>query len=262
MFTPDIELCFPNGVLRSLLAKYDTRLTFQTVVSNLDIDHLVSDGLLDYENADCHFLHLVAACGRFGGAGVGSLIPKSMSSDRFSSHMIAVMGTDTNSSPFLKTPTSLAMYVEETFYIWRQLLRSSDVSIPQFIKDELEKEPLLAKKWEIETLTVLFSLDIRPRESKIPCSCTKCLGAAFMVQCSWLERLERLKKRTGPDWEAYRRFEDKKQATNEDGIQIPTLFSAATCHGDEKERLEAMSPSPPAIPTEDDFMCVWCWYEK
>ena len=166
------------------------------------------------------------------------------------------------SSPLAETPTSLALYSEETFYAWRKLLTLSHVNMEQFVEDELKQSPLVDREWEIHTLLALFQLDIEPKPSTTPDLCGSCSGVGFMAQRSWLERLELFKRKTGPDYEAATRARPQTQTVAQAVDEATTTSMLPHPRENEQAQPERDGALPAETSTEEEIMCLWCWYGR
>jgi hypothetical protein len=90
------------------------------------------------------------------------------------------------------SPTSLIMRYSHSFFLLRNLLRDLNMSLQEFVQDELEQGPLRKQGWTFERLLELFELDFKPFKMPI----IQCHGRSQRAtETSWRTALERLKSR-------------------------------------------------------------------
>jgi len=94
------------------------------------------------------------------------------------------------------TPTSLMMRYSTHFCLLRSILRDLNVDLDNFIKEELQRGPLVKAGWKQHTLQVLFKFEFVPFIMPVIlcriCSDPKQVATEF----SWLHTLERIKSST------------------------------------------------------------------
>ena len=103
---------------------------------------------------------------------------------------------DTFLTPYVESPTSLAMYSSWVFANWLHALVDDDLDLKKFIDQELELNSELHPGWEKDTLLALFTygarldLDLRGKWR-----CSDCLsdGSRVTVQPYWRHLLDTFK---------------------------------------------------------------------
>ena len=101
-------------------------------------------------------------------------------------------------TPYIESPTSLAMYSSVAFRSWLHALVKTGLDIGSFIDQELQN-PKVHYGWKKETLLNLFTHGDRPDlhfDHQLPCSDCECWPGFFgpMVQPYWMHLLERIKE--------------------------------------------------------------------
>lgn len=102
-------------------------------------------------------------------------------------------------TPYIESPTSIAMYSSVAFRSWLHALVKTGLDIGSFIDQELGQDPELHVGWEKETLLYLFTHGDRPDlhfDYPLACSDCKCWPGFFgaMVQPYWMHLLETIKE--------------------------------------------------------------------
>ena len=106
-------------------------------------------------------------------------------------------------TPYVESPTSLAMYSSVAFRSWLHALVKTGLDIGSFIDQELVQNPEVLIGWEKETLLNLFTHGDRPDlyfDYELACSDCKCYARFFgpMVQPYWMHLLERIQEGLHP----------------------------------------------------------------
>jgi hypothetical protein len=135
--------------------------------------------------------------------------------DRLSMEMIVQKTSNLNlciSDPTLSvdmkphTPTMLAMYDENIFCIWRDILVDQGVNLVEFIEDELDAGQLRQDGWNASSLKELFDYEFMPRPIRgarvigFP-DCERCgaagtkISSSLMVDLEWRQTLQTIRRR-------------------------------------------------------------------
>lgn len=72
------------------------------------------------------------------------------------------MAYDPLFTPYLETPTSLAMYSSGAFHSWLAFLYLKQVDIVNFVEIEMDQKVLIERGWSQQTLQTLFGWDFAP----------------------------------------------------------------------------------------------------
>ncbi|KAL9627577.1 MAG: hypothetical protein Q9164_007566, partial [Protoblastenia rupestris] len=117
------------------------------------------------------------------------------------------VGLNTEISPKLESPTSLAMYSSRAFALWRSSVSDAGIDIDNVIGRVLEKGPLFEAGWTRKTLRILFDWDNEITDPhNWTCSVCGTRIWCLMIQPLWLYALEEIKNGTSPEdtlWELY-----------------------------------------------------------
>ena len=102
-------------------------------------------------------------------------------------------------TPYVESPTSLAMHSSMAFGSWLHALVKTGLDIGSFIDQELVQNPQVHVGWEKETLLDLFTHGDRPDlrfKSRLICSDCECWPEFYgqMKQPHWMHLLEKIKK--------------------------------------------------------------------
>lgn len=117
-----------------------------------------------------------------------------------------LLGLDSFFSPYVESPTSLAMYSSAAFAHWRGCLEQLDVNIDDFIDHETEQTPLKRLGWHRDDLRRLFDLSFDPlfnarsswfRWRMKCCDCEQDFDA-IIVQPYWQYLLDKIKHGMDP----------------------------------------------------------------
>ena len=108
-----------------------------------------------------------------------------------------------NFTPYIESPTSLAMYSSVVFRSWLHALVKTGLDIGSFIDQELEQNSKVHVGWDKQTLLDLFTHGDRPDlhfDSPLDCSDCKRLPGFYgpMVQPYWMHLLKTIKERLYP----------------------------------------------------------------
>ena len=100
-------------------------------------------------------------------------------------------------TPYIESPTSLAMYSSVAFRSWLHALVKTGLDIGSFIDQELLQNSQVHVGWEKETMLNLFTHGDRPDLyfDEFTCSDCKCLlgSLGLMVQPYWMHLLKKIK---------------------------------------------------------------------
>jgi hypothetical protein len=91
------------------------------------------------------------------------------------------------------TPLMLTMRYSRSFFIFRNLLRDLSIDIPNFIREELQKWPLVEAGWNPQTLQRLFDINFTPFKT-LDIMCRYCDDRHEVApEFSWYKFLDRIK---------------------------------------------------------------------
>lgn len=108
---------------------------------------------------------------------------------------------DTFYTPYVESPSSLAMYSSRTFAGWVHALVDNEVNLENFINQELEQNSELHPGWERDTLLALFTYDARPDlQVRGDLRCSDCIETIYSVRVEphWRHFLDTLKEGLQP----------------------------------------------------------------
>lgn len=107
---------------------------------------------------------------------------------------------DTFFTPYLESPTSLAMYSSWAFADWLHALVDNDVDLENIIDQELNQNSELHPGWEKDTLLDLFTHGARSNvDLRRDWRCSDCISAlSIKVQPYWRHLLDMFKERLNP----------------------------------------------------------------
>lgn len=79
------------------------------------------------------------------------------------------------------TPTSLSMDNPESFDIWATFVNEFVENIEQFLEDEISAGVVVEEGWDINSLRILFNMDVTPYEQD---ECQLCTKSAYEEYCN------------------------------------------------------------------------------
>ena len=100
-----------------------------------------------------------------------------------------------------ETATSLAMIQQSSFMAWREIICEQFLELGEFLRKELEVEPLRREGWTENSLRLLFESELPDiDEEKKPVSCERCCAYSrfgIYVDLEWKKMLRNIRSRYG-----------------------------------------------------------------
>ena len=253
----ELEPYFFSGTISSLLASHTTRVNFQNFFSNFKDPHKTRP--VEYPTPRT----LASNLNRFEAILNYCLADRTIVRT-LEPHRIHTMPLDilVSFSPVPESPTSVALYSEKIFCIWRHTILASGINLTTFVHEELQRSPLASRGWNEDTLTALFRSEFRLNNLTLPDTCTKCSKPGIIIQHSWIKRLENFKSKHGVDYAATLGAL-KSEGNSEGGFDEPTpTHLPQQSHDSEQNSPHATHSESSRQSVEGDMICVWCWYKR
>lgn len=199
---------------------------------------------------------------------------------------------DISYTPYLESPTSLAMYSSWAFADWLHALVDNNVDLEKFIDQELEQNSELHPGWEKDTLLDLFTHSARPDiHIRGKWTCSDCIRnrPAIRVQPYWRHLLDMFKEGLNPYDPAPAGSEvdneenadrgsiavaltssssnpSQKSVFEENGSldSLDELASESGSEDDTSEYCATTSTGPDCLYGKHEVVCMVCWlhYEQ
>jgi hypothetical protein len=186
-----------------------------------------------------------------------------------------LVGMDPYRSPTMETPTSVSLYSSTSFFQWRKVLKSCEVALGDFVRDELGQAPLRDEGWEEKSLLTLFHLQFKPKVLSQGKCCDRVsvrINVLGKVELPWQELIESIKH--GKDHFVFRKlynipedlepnFPSREEAESFErhdqenwGCANYRSQHSTVNYNDpyDSERLEVAENS------QVEWVCIHCWY--
>jgi hypothetical protein len=149
------------------------------------------------------------------------------------------------------TPTSMALSYYFAFLRFQRLLRELRIDIPAFVEEELKQKACRDQGWTRESLQELLEFEFA--SPRIPERCSRCDYIYRNWECggrqTWLDMLERLRKRRDADMSVAKNLERRDAYINDfkeplHGICYNFLCAIGKLNAKEKEAAKEEDDSP------------------